>query len=192
MRAGQPRLKASRLDPRRAVVVVVDLQERLVPAIHGGQDVVRNALLLLRLARSLDIPVLLTTQYAKGLGATLPEVLAEIAGPAPVDKVSFGCFGDSGFLERLRGLAGRDQLLLAGVESHVCVAQTALGGLDEGYAVHVASDAVGSRTEANRLVGLTRMDRAGAVLSSAEMAIYELLGRSDSDAFKAMLPHLKG
>jgi nicotinamidase-related amidase len=185
-------LKVSRLDPRRAVVVVVDLQERLVPAIDGREAVVRNALLLVRLARALDIPVLLTTQYAKGLGPILLEVLAEVPGAAPVDKVSFGCFGDPGFLERLRGLAGRDQLLLAGVECHVCVAQTALGALDEGYAVHVATDAVGSRTEANRQIGLARMDRAGAVISSAEMAIYELLGRSDSAAFQAMLPHLKG
>jgi len=185
-------MRASTLDPKKTVLVVVDLQERLVPAIDGRQGVVRSALLLLRLAGTLDIPVLLTTQYAKGLGPTLPEVLAEVPEAAPMDKVSFGCFGDTAFLERLRGLAGRDQLLLAGVESHICVAQTALGALDEGYAVHVAADAVGSRTEANRQVGLFRMDRAGAVISSAEMAVYELLGRSDSAAFKAMLPHLKG
>ena len=110
----------------------------------------------------------------------------------PIDKVSFGCFGDEGFRSRLKDLVGRDQLLVAGVESHICVAQTVLGALDAGFTVHVAGDAVGSRTDANRQVGLARMEKAGAFLSSAEMAVYELLGRSDSAAFKAMLPHLKG
>jgi nicotinamidase-related amidase len=182
----------SRLDPLRTAVVVVDLQEKLLPAIDGRDRVVKESTLLLRLARALGLPVLLTTQYAKGLGAALPEVLAEAPGVAPIDKTSFGCFDDEGFRTALRALTGRDQLLLTGVESHICVAQTALGALEVGYTVHVAADAVGSRTEANRQIGLVRMERAGAVVSSAEMAIYELLGRSDSAAFKTMLPHLKG
>jgi len=184
---------AARLDPRRTALILVDLQERLLAAIDGRDRVVRNALLLLRLARTIDLPVVLTTQYARGLGATVPEVLAEAPGVEPLDKVSFGCFGDEAFLRRLAGLGreGRDQLLLAGVEGHICVAQTVLGALETGRAVHVAGDAVGSRTEANRQVGLHRMEESGAVLSSTEMAVYELLGRSDSAAFKAMLPHLK-
>jgi nicotinamidase-related amidase len=169
----------------------VDLQERLVPAIAERERVVANSLLLLRLARVLGLPVVLTTQYSRGLGPPLPEVLAEASGVAPLDKVSFGCFGDEGFLVRLRSLEGRDQLLVAGVESHICVAQTVLGGIEAGYEVHVATDAVGSRTEANRRVGLARMERAGALLSSAEMATYELLERSDGAAFKTMLPYLK-
>ncbi len=185
-------MSQSRLDPLRTAVVVVDLQEKLLPAIDGRDRVVKESTLLLRLARALGLPVLLTTQYAKGLGAALPEVLAEAPGVAPIDKTSFGCFDDEGFRTALRALTGRDQLLLTGVESHICVAQTALGALEVGYTVHVAADAVGSRTEANRQIGLVRMERAGAVVSSAEMAIYELLGRSDSAAFKTMLPHLKG
>jgi hypothetical protein len=171
---------------------MVDLQERLLPVIEGRDGIVRNSVMLLRLAGALDLPILMTTQYAKGLGPTLPELLADVRGAGPLDKVSFGCFGDEGFRTRLAALGGRDQILLAGVETHICVAQTALGALEAGYVVHVATDAVGSRTEANRRVGLGRMDRAGAILSSTEMAVYELLGRSDSAAFKAMLPHLKG
>ena len=104
---------------------------------------------------------------------------------------AFGCFGSSEFLDRLKGLGGRDQLVVAGIESHICVAQTVLGALERGYTVHVASDAVGSRSEENRAVGLGRMERAGALVSSTEMAIYELLGRSDGSAFKKMLPLLK-
>jgi nicotinamidase-related amidase len=182
----------SRLDRDRTVLVVVDLQERLLPAIRDRDRVLGNAKLLLRLAQAVDLPVVLTTQYRKGLGELLPEVTALAPAAAPIDKVSFGCFGDAAFLDRLAEFQGRDQLVVTGVESHICVAQTVLGALDKGYRVHVASDAVGSRTEDNRQVGLARMEAAGAVVSSTEMAIYELLGRSDSDAFKKMLPYLKG
>jgi len=182
---------ASVLRPERTALVVVDLQEKLLPAIANREAVVRNAVLLLRLADVLALPVLLTTQYSRGLGPTVPEVLAAAAGAAPLDKVSFGCFGSPEFLDRLKALDGRDQLVVAGIESHICVAQTVLGALERGYTVHVASDAVGSRSAENRAVGLGRMERAGALLSSTEMAIYELLGRSDAAAFKRMLPLLK-
>ena len=186
MKAGSPRLRAD-----HTLLLVVDLQMRLLPAIANRRQVLRNSLLLLRLADLIQLPVLLTTQYEKGLGATVPEVLAAAPGVAPLDKVSFGCFGDETILARLAAQPGRDQLLVAGIESHICVAQTVLGALDRGYQVHVASDAVGSRTEANREVGLSRMEHAGALLSSAEMAIYELLARSDGEAFRRMLPYLK-
>lgn len=183
---------AELLHPERTALIVVDLQEGLLPVITGRERVVRNSLILLRLAEILKLPVVLTTQYKKGLGAVVPEVRAAAPGVEPLDKVTFGCFADEGFLARLRGLGGRDQLVVTGVESHICVAQTVLGALGQGYKVHVVSDAVGSRAEENWRIGLARMERAGALLSSAEMAAYELLGRSDGDAFKKMLPHLKG
>lgn len=181
----------SLLRPDRAVLLVVDLQEKLLAAIHEKERVLKNSLLLLRLGEVLGLPVILTTQYRKGLGETNPAVLAAAYGTLPLDKVTFGCFSDPGFLRRLESLRGRNQLVVAGVEAHICVAQTVLGALDKGYEVHLASDAVGSRTESNRHVGLARMERAGALVSSAEMAIYELLGRSDGESFKKMLPHLK-
>ncbi len=181
---------AGLLRPDEAALVVVDLQEKLLPAIASRERVLRNSVLLLRLADVLSLPVVLTTQYRRGLGATVPEVVEAAPGVAPIDKVSFGCFGSPEFLDRLASL-GRHQLVVAGIESHICVAQTVIGALERGYAVHVASDAVGSRSEENRAVGLGRMERAGALLSSTEMAIYELLGRSDGAAFKKMLPLLK-
>jgi nicotinamidase-related amidase len=181
---------AELLDAERTALVVVDLQEKLVPAIDDGARVLANTRLLLHLARVLELPVLVTTQYRRGLGDTVAEVRA-LAGESAIDKTSFGCFGDAGFRARLREL-GRDSLLVAGVESHICVAQTVLGALADGRLVHVAADAVGSRTAENRAIGLARMERAGAVVSSAEMAVYELLGRSDGPAFKALLPHLRG
>jgi nicotinamidase-related amidase len=180
------------LRPGRTALVVIDLQEQLLPAIANRDEVRRNSILLLRLAETLGLPVVLTTQYSRGLGPTVPEVLAAAHGVSPIDKVSFGCFGDEAFCRRLRELGGRDQLVVAGIEAHICVAQTVLGALEEGHTVHVASDATGSRAEENRRIGLARMERAGALLSSTEMAIYELLGRSDAEAFKQMLPYLKG
>lgn len=180
-----------RLARERATLVVVDLQTKLVPAVVDHEQLVKNGVLLLRLARVLELPVVLTTQYSKGLGPALPEVIEEAPGVVPIDKVSFGCFGEEGFRDRLRSLAGRDQLLVAGVESHICVAQTVLGALETGYHVHVASDAVSSRSEDNHRVGLARMEHAGALLSSTEMAAYELLERSDNEAFKKMLPYFK-
>jgi nicotinamidase-related amidase len=187
-----PSPAATLLRPERAIVVLVDLQERLLPAIAGQDRIVKNSLLLLRLAEILELPVVLTTQYRKGLGDVVPEVSVAAPRTQALDKVSFGCFRNEGFLGRLAELRDRDQLVVGGVESHICVCQTVLGALEKGYAVHVASDAVGSRAEANHRVGLARMERAGALVSSAEMAVYELLGRSDAAAFKQMLPYLKG
>jgi nicotinamidase-related amidase len=182
---------ASLLRPERTALVVVDLQERLLAAIADRERILRNSVLLLRLADVLALPVVLTTQYSRGLGPTVPEVLEAAPGVTPLDKLSFGCFGSPEFLDRLADLGGRDQLVVAGIESHICVAQTVLGALERSYVVHVVRDAVGSRTAENREVGVTRMERAGALVSSTEMAIYELLGRSDAAAFKKMLPLLK-
>jgi nicotinamidase-related amidase len=178
------------LQAGRTAVLVIDLQERLLPAIHEHARVAHNSVALLRLARILELPVVLTTQYQRGLGATVPEVLAEAPGLQPLDKTSFGCFGDETLRTRIQSL-GRKQLVICGVETHICVAQTVLGAIDAGYQVHVATDAVGARSTSNHDVGLRRMERAGAVMSSAEMAIYELLGRSDGAAFKRMLPFIK-
>jgi nicotinamidase-related amidase len=179
------------LQPDRTLLVVVDLQEKLLPAIPARERIVGHSRLLLRLAREVKVPVLLTTQYSKGLGVIVPEIRAEAPAAQAFDKTSFGCFGDEAISAAIEA-SDRDQLLVCGIETHICVTQTVLGAFEKGYEVHVCSDAVGARTEENHHVGLGRMERSGAVLSSAEMAVYELLGRSDSPAFKQMLPLLKG
>jgi len=180
---------AETLRPEAAAIVIVDIQEKLLPVIAGREAILAGCRTLLHLASALELPVLLTTQYRKGLGPFLPE-LAELAGVEPVDKVAFSCFGSEAFRTQL-GETGRKQLLVAGIESHICVTQTALGALDAGFSVHVLADAVGSRLEENHRIGLGRMERAGALISSVEMAAYELLGRADSPAFKSMLPHFR-
>jgi nicotinamidase-related amidase len=174
-------------------LVVVDIQEKLLPPIHRKDQLLRNAQLLIRLAGILNFPALLTTQYAKGLGATVPEIASLLPGVPVHDKVQFSCFGSDAFCSSLKRLPGkRTTLLLCGMETHICVTQTALAALREGYLVHVASDAVSSRSEWNWQIGLERMRAAGAIISSTEMMMYELLQSSGSEAFKQLLPYLKG
>jgi nicotinamidase-related amidase len=180
------------LQADKTVLLVVDLQEKLLPVIRGGKRVVKNSVLLLRLARVLDIPIVVTTQYTRGLGPTVPDIANEAPGLQPLDKVSFGAFGDEGFRSRILDHATRDQILVCGIETHICVCQTVLAARERGYAVHVAADAVSSRSKENHRTGLARMQSAGAMISSTEMAVYELLGRSDTPAFKSLLPLLKG
>ncbi|HTS38128.1 MAG TPA: hydrolase [Candidatus Solibacter sp.] len=181
------------LDVAQCVLVVIDIQEKLLPPIFQKDQLVRNAQLLIRAAEILKIPALISTQYAKGLGGTVPEVASLLPGVEAIDKTLFSCFGSDVFCSLLKRPPGnRNTLLLCGMESHICVMQTALAALREGYLVHVASDAVSSRTEWNWKIGLDRMRAAGAVISSTEMMIYELMGSSSSAAFKALLPHLKG
>src|ERR1700722_7609192 len=181
------------LEADRCALLVIDIQEKLLPPIFHKDELVRNAKLLIRAASVLKIPAIVSTQYAKGLGGTVPEVASLLPETEAIDKNLFSCFGSDVFCSLLKRLPGnRNTLLLCGMESHICVMQTALGGLREGYLVHVASDAVSSRTEWNWKIGLDRMRAAGAVISSTEMMIYELMRSSGSPAFKEMLPYLKG
>ena len=181
------------LEPDQCALIVVDIQEKLLPPIWEKERLVRNAQLLIRLAGVLKMPALVTTQYMKGLGNTVPEIASLLPDTPSVDKLMFSCFGSDVFCSLLKRLPGqRTTVLLCGMETHICVMQTALGALREGYLVHVASDAVSSRTELNWRIGLERMRAAGAILSSTEMIIYELLRSSGAPAFKELLPFLKG
>jgi nicotinamidase-related amidase len=179
------------LRPEDCALAVIDIQERLLPAIFEKERVVRNAQLLVRLADILSLPVIVSTQYEKGLGKTVDEISSLLPDMKPLDKLEFGCFGNSEYCSAVGNMRNRGTLLLCGIESHICVMQTALGALNQGLNVHVAADAVSSRTELNWKLGLNRMQAAGAVLSSTEMMIYELLGKSGTPAFKEMLKHLK-
>ena len=179
------------LRPEDCALAVIDIQEKLLPAIFENDRVVRNTQLLVRLADILSLPVIVSTQYEKGLGKTVEEISAMLPETRPMDKLEFGCFGNSEYCSAVGKLANRTTLLLCGIESHICVTQTTLGALNQGLNVHVAADAVSSRTELNWKLGLNRMQAAGAVLSSTEMMIYELLGKSGTPAFKEMLKHLK-
>ena len=164
-----------KLDRSRAALVVVDVQEAFRPAVLDFEQVARNVATLVRGARILGLPTLVTEQYPKGLGRTVPEV-TEHLDVTPIEKVSFSAVDADGFAGALHE-AGRDQVLLCGIEAHVCVNQTAEDLIADGVEVHVAQDAVTSRTAENRALGLHKMERSGAVATSVETALFELLRR---------------
>jgi nicotinamidase-related amidase len=163
----------------RTALVVVDIQEAFRSAVGEFDAVAHNAAVLVQGARILDVPVLVTEQYPRGLGATVPEVARHLDGVPRVEKVVFSAARADGF-----DLGGRDQAIVCGIETHVCVAQTVADLLDEGADVQVAADAVSSRTAANRRTGLAKMEASGAMLTSTEMALFELLGRAGTPEFK--------
>lgn len=179
------------LRPEECTLAVIDIQEKLLPPIWEKERMVRNSQLLIRMAKEMKLPVLVSTQYAKGLGQTIPEIASLLPNVQVVDKLEFGCFGNGDYCSAVGKLADRNTLLLCGMETHICVMQTALGALNQGMNVHVAADAVSSRTELNWKLGLGRMQAAGAVISSTEMMLYELMGKSGTATFKEMLKWIK-
>ena len=180
------------LQVEKCALVVIDIQQKLLPPIFNKEQLIRNTSLLVRLAKILKMPTLLTTQYAKGLGPTVPEISSLMDGVEAIDKLEFSCFGKDVFCSAVKSLPGnRNTMLLCGMETHICVMQTALGALEQGYLVHVASDAVGSRAESNWKVGIERMRDAGCVISSTEMMMYELLRQSGTAEFKELLKYIK-
>jgi nicotinamidase-related amidase len=185
-------MKAHTLSQENAVVLIIDLQEKLLSKVFEPGRVTDNAILLIRFARITALPLIVTTQYAKGIGPIVEDIQKELPEVSPLDKVEFSCFNNRAFRKRIEQVdRSRNALILSGIESHICVSQTALGALELGYNVHVASDAISSRTEWNWKMGLDRMRGAGAIISSTEMIIYEILKMSDSAAFKAILPDLR-
>jgi nicotinamidase-related amidase len=167
------------LERERAALVVVDVQEAFRPAVGEFEAVARNAGIMVQAAHALGLPVVVTEQYPKGLGATVPEVAEHLDGVEPLEKVVFSACRADGF-----DLGDRDQALVCGIEAHVCVEQTVQDLLDRDVEVHVAADAVSSRTALNRRLGVEKMERSGAWVTSTEMALFELVGRAGTDEFK--------
>lgn len=188
----------SMLNREQSILVVIDIQERLAAAMARREQVVRKTALLVRAARIVGMPIVVTRQNPKGLGELDPmleEVRNEVtAGVHPagreVDKMSFDCFCEPGFSEAI-AVTGRRQVLLTGMETHICVCQTALAGLAGGFDVHVASDACCSRDQDSHRSALARLSHAGAVVTTAESAAYELVGCAGTDEFRALLAAVK-
>ena len=180
------------LTPQRCCLMIVDPQERLMAAIYKAERVVRNASLLIHCAKTLAIPILATTQYKKGLGPFVPE-LEELLTTVPcIDKIEFNAFANPAVRNMMNSLPKTvDTILLAGAEAHICIFQTAMGALQAGYQPWVAADAISSRKKRNAKLALGRMQGLGMTVGPTEMAVYELLQKAGSPAFKAMLPHLK-
>jgi isochorismate hydrolase len=174
------------LDRNEAVLVVIDVQEKLCRAMDEQilERLTGNIGVLQEAAREMGIPVVATEQYVKGLGETLPAIREKLAGPA-LEKMTFSCYGDSAFLDRIKELQ-RPQAIVTGMETHVCVLQTVLELLDAGYTVHLVRDAVMSRRKDNWFVGLETSAAAGAVITSTEAALFQLLRVAGTEEFKRL------
>lgn len=167
-------------------LLIVDVQGKLAQLMHGKAQLFDNLRKLIQGIRILDVPILWVEQNPAGLGPTVPEVAEPLAGLEPIAKMSFSCTGNARFLEALKRL-DRRQVLIAGIETHICIYQTTAGLLEMGYGVQVVADAVSSRTPENKAIGLQRMRDAGASLTSVETALFELLAVAQGEAFKTVL-----
>jgi nicotinamidase-related amidase len=173
-------------------LLVVDVQERLFSVVEPGRRdaMVKNIKILAAAARRLGLPLLVSEQYPKGLGHTLPELRESLGGVEPIEKVAFSCCGVEGFPDRLR-VSGTRAVIVAGIEAHVCVLLTALDLVEAGYQVYVPADAVCSRTRENYEIALAQLKDAGATVTSTETLLFQLLRRSDTEDFRALQPLIK-
>ena len=173
-----------------SVLVVIDMQERLVPAMQAPARTLKNAKLLMLAAHENDVPIILTEQYPEGLGATVPEIRKAAGESTLVKKTHFSCMEEEAFSLEFKKL-GRKQAVLAGMESHICVMQTAASLIEESYEVFVVSDATASRTIESENACLQRLGASGAGIVTTEMVVFEWLGKAGTPAFKKLLPAIK-
>lgn len=178
------------LDASRSLLLVVDIQVRLLPAMEEGPRVVAAAAKLMQAAALLGVPVLVSEQYPKGIGNTVPELAALAPAGSGHTKMTFSCAATPAIADAVAA-SGRTQLVLCGIEAHVCVLQTALGFAATGRDVAVAWDATSSRRESDRALAADRLRQAGVVLVSSEMVLFEWLGRAGTPEFKDMLALIK-
>ncbi len=175
------------LDAEQSVLLVIDVQERLCKAMDQQvlNQLTANTGILLEAAQELGIPVVITEQYVKGLGETLPELRAKAADAPRFEKMSFGCCGSQEFAEKLRA-TGRRQIVITGMETHVCVLQSALELLDAGYSVHLVRDAVMSRSKANWTTAQGITQQAGGVLTCTEAVLFQWMKVAGTESFKKL------
>src|SRR5512141_2594582 len=170
------------LDKNNALLLIIDIQERLAAVMKQKDQVVKNTLHLVELAKMQNIPIVLTEQYPKGLGRTLPEITTALPAHVLVEKVAFNCCSEHSFDAQVKRF-NRKKIIVAGMETHICVLQTCIGLLKEGHDVHVAADAVCSRTELNWRSGLEFIRDAGGVVTNTETALFQLLGVAGTPEF---------
>lgn len=180
-----------RLTALASVILIVDIQERLVAVMPDKDKLTTNTLHLIELAKLLKIPIVLTEQYPKGLGRTIVEIRDALPEYNPIEKISFSACAEDGFFIGKLGELGRKKVILCGIETHICVLQTCLDLIGAEYEVHVISDCTSSRTQDNKDIGLRQMRQAGAVVTSAETVIFQLLAKAGTDEFKIISNMIK-
>ena len=173
-----------------SLLLLVDFQKSMLANCLTADRIRNNAFILIDIARILSIPIILTEQNPRKLGTFLPELAAKVSNSAVFSKNQFGCFENETIQQAIMQ-TGRKSIILAGIEAHICIFQTGTGGIRLGYRVHVVADAVSASSQMNIDIGLERLKRAGIVITSMEMAIFELLKIADTDEFRNVLPHIK-
>jgi isochorismate hydrolase len=190
---GESRMNSlSRIEREEAVLIIIDVQDVLMKKMNQevGKNVIQNIRTLLTFAKEMAIPILMTEQYPKGLGKTVPEIKMELGSILPIEKVSFSCCGVETFNEKLNRL-GRKQVILSGIETHVCVLQTAADLIQKGYEVHVVADAICSRRKLDWEIGLRWMEKRGAMISTTEIIAFQLLKEAGTEEFRGLSKLLK-
>lgn len=172
-------------------LLVIDVQERLLAHIFNRQQIIRNLRILIQGLQLLNVPIIVTEQYSKGIGQTVQEIKDVLKEYKPVEKITFGCLDNPEFSHKIGEPNDKKYLLLAGIESHVCVLQTTLGLLEKGFNCGVIVDCIGSREEINYNFALERMGRSGADLLTTEMVLFDLMKSAGHPAFKQILKLIK-
>lgn len=179
------------LKKEKTALIIIDIQPSLFPLVAEKEKVLKNLLKLIDVANVFKIPVFLSEQYPKGLGTTIPEIQKAISRNDPIIKTEFSCFRNDGFFKILKNHPDIDTLIVTGIETHICVSQTVLDAIVNKYQVHLVADATSSRNLMDKQIGLDKMRTSGAVISSVEMLIYELLESKDAHEFKDILKIVK-
>ena len=176
------------VDASKSTLLLVDMQERLLPAMTGGMEAEARCAVLLKAAKALEVPVTVSEQYPKGLGHTVPGLTAEIGNATVFEKLAFSCWKDKAIKDHLiaHHEAGRPLVILAGIESHVCVMQTAADLSAAGFGVFAVADAMASRAPASHALAMERMRQHGVAVVNTELVVFELLGKAGTVEFKAL------
>lgn len=178
------------LNKEDSVLLIVDIQERLAAIMKERERVVRNCQHLIELAKMLSIPIVVTEQYPKGLGRTVPELQAAVPEYKPIEKTAFNCCGEPAFVTKIRNHE-KKHIIMTGMETHICVLQTTVGLMQDGLVVHVVEDAICSRTKENWNTGVAFMRDAGAVVTCTETALFQLLEVAGTEEFKKISQRIK-
>ncbi len=177
----------------KQALVIIDVQDSFIKVMKAEvfSQVIKNIKLLIALAEKLNLPIILTEQYPKGLGKTVTQIQQSLKSYQPIEKLSFSSIGDDGFKARLKELKSTTAIILSGIETHVCILQTALDLLASGYKVYVAADATCSQRKLDWEMGLRVMDKADVIITTTEALIFQLLSKAGTEEFKFMSRLLK-
>ena len=179
-----------KLERNQTVLVVIDVQSKLLPVIYDYPALVENIKKVIQGAQILGIPVVITEQYPEGLGLTVDEIRETLNDYNPIEKMSFSCCGEENFIEKIKQLS-RNKILVCGIEAHVCIYQTCMDLLSEGYEVHLLVDAISSRKKENRDLTVEKLHGGGVQITSVEMALFEILKEASVNEFRKISKIIK-